>query len=164
VKRVLLLVLLLIAGAASADGMLMSRVAMKADLAIEYLKTAIEEHGYALAHIQKCDSGLAGFGFHSDTYRVLFFGKLDEVRRISEHHPEFTPYLPLKIAVEAERDETLMVAVDPTTLARYFAGDPGMVIQFRRWKNDILSIFADVQKAAGGPVAALNAGELQAAR
>ncbi len=163
-KRILALILLLHTGFAGADGMLMSRVAMKADLAIEYLKTAIEEHGYALAHIQKCDSGLAGFGFHSDTYRVLFFGKLGEARRISAVHPEFTPYLPLKIAVEAEKDETLMVAVDPTTFERYYAEDPEMIIQFRRWKNDIRSIFADVQKAAGGPVAALPADALQAAR
>jgi len=164
VKHVLALLLLLSAGTVLADGMLMTRVAMKADLAIEYLKAAIEEHGYVLSHIQKCDSGLAGFGFHSDTYRVLFFGKIDEVRRISHEHPEFTPYLPLKIAVEAERDETLMMMVNPTTLESYFAEAPGMVIPFHRWKNDILSIFADVQKAAGGPVAALDGGALQAAR
>ncbi|HHI75970.1 MAG TPA: hypothetical protein ENJ94_02245 [Gammaproteobacteria bacterium] len=151
----LTLCLALPAVADHAQQMLMSRVAMKSELAIEYLKTAIEEHGYALAHIQKCDSGLAGFGFHSDTYRVLFFGKLAEVRRISDEHPEFTPYLPLKIAVEAEKDETLMVAVDPTTFERYFAGDEEMIVQFRRWRNDILSIFQDVQKAAGDRVAQL---------
>ena len=45
-KHVLALLLLLSAGTVLADGMLMTRVAMKADLAIEYLKAAIEEHGY----------------------------------------------------------------------------------------------------------------------
>ncbi|RMG34941.1 MAG: DUF302 domain-containing protein [Gammaproteobacteria bacterium] len=132
--------------------MLMARVAMKSDLAMEYLRTAIEEHGYAVAHVQKCDSGLAGFGFHSDTYRVFFFGKLEEVRRISEKHPEFSAYLPLKIALEAEKDETLLAAVDPTTFERYYAKDRDMIIQFRRWKSDIRSIFAEVRKVAGDKV------------
>lgn len=152
-KRLLLLVLLLLTGQALADQMLMARVNMKADLAIEYLKTAIDEHGYALAHIQKCDSGLGEFGFHSDTYRVLFIGKLAEIRRISAQHPEFVAYLPLKIAVEAEKGETVMVAVDPMTFNRYYPNDREMLVQFQRWRNDILSIFNDVHKAAGGAVA-----------
>lgn len=156
-KRIfyLALLLMLCVPASAEQQMLMTRVPMKSDLAIEYLKTAIEEHGYALAHVQKCDSGLAGFGFHSDTYRVFFFGKLEEVRHISVKHPEFTSYLPLKIALEAEKDETLLAAVDPTTFERYYPGDREMIIQFRRWKNDIRSIFADMRKASGDKVAQL---------
>ncbi len=151
--RLLLLGGLLLAGQAMADHMLMARVNMKADLAIEYLKTAIEEHGYAVAHVQKCDSGLGGFGFHSDTYRVLFFGKLAGIRRISAQHPEFVVYLPLKIAVEAEKGETVVTAVDPLTFTRYYPKDHAMQVQFRRWRNDILSIFDDVHREAGGAVA-----------
>jgi uncharacterized protein (DUF302 family) len=151
--RLLLIASLLLAGQALADEMIMARVNMKADLAIEYLKTAIEDHGYAVAHTQKCDSGMAEFGLHSDFYRVVFFGKLDEVRRISAKHPEFVAYLPLKIVVEAEKSETVMVAVNPLTFNRYYADDPEMQTQFRRWRNDILSIFEDVHKAAGGAVA-----------
>lgn len=151
--RLLFLALLLFTGQALADQMLMARINMKADLAIEYLKTAVDEHGYAVAHIQKCDSGLGGFGFHSDTYRVLFIGKLAEIRDISAKHPEFVAYLPLKIVVEAEKGETVMVAVDPLTFNRYYPNDQEMQIQFQRWRNDILSIFNDVHKAAGGAVA-----------
>jgi uncharacterized protein (DUF302 family) len=154
--RLLLIASLLLAGQALADEMIMARVNMKADLAIEYLKTAVEDHGYAVAHIQKCDSGMAEFGLHSDFYRVVFFGKLDEVRRISAKHPEFVAYLPLKIVVEAEKSETVMVAVNPLTFNRYYADDPEMQTQFRRWRNDILSIFEDVHKAAGGAVALKN--------
>jgi uncharacterized protein (DUF302 family) len=151
--RLLLLASLLLAGQAMADQMIMARVNMKADLAIEYLKTAIEEHGYAVAHTQKCDTGMADFGLHSDFYRVVFFGKLDEVRRISAEHPEFVAYLPLKIVVEAEKSETVMVAVNPLTFNRYYANAPDMLVQFQRWRNDILSILNDVHKAAGGAVA-----------
>lgn len=151
--RFLLLASLLLAGQVMADQMLMARVNMKADLAIEYLKTAVTEHGYAVAHIQRCDSGLGGFGFHTDTYRVVFFGKLEEIRRISARHPEFVAYMPLKIAVEAERGETVMVAVNPLTFNRYYPQDHEMQLQFERWRNDILSILNDVHEAAGGAVA-----------
>lgn len=151
--RILLLASLLMAGPGLADQMLMARINMKTDLALEYLKTAVEEHGYSVAHIQKCDSGLGGFGFHTDTYRVVFFGKLEEIRRISDKHPEFVAYLPLKIAVEAEKGETVMVAVNPLTFNRYYAADSDMLVQFERWRNDILSIFNDVHQAAGGAVA-----------
>ena len=152
-RNLLLLALLCLAGPVLADHMLMARINMKADLALEYLKTAVTEHGYEVAHIQKCDSGLGGFGFHSDTYRVVFFGKLKEIRGISARHPEFVAYLPLKIAVEAEKGETVMTAVNPLTFDRYYPKDHEMQLQFRRWRNDILSIFEDVHRAAGGAVA-----------
>ncbi len=140
--------LLLIAGGARADHMLMARVPMKADIAVEYLKTSIEEHGYAVAHVQMCDSGMKGFGFKSDTYRVVFFGKIGEVRRIVAAHPEFSAYLPLKIAVVAERGETVLSAINPKTFDTYYPKDKAMRVQFGRWHNDIRSMFHDVDQAA----------------
>lgn len=136
------------ASSALADEMLMARINMKADLAVEYLKTAVEEHGYSVAHIQMCDSGLAEFGYESDVYRVLFFGKIDEVRQISENHPEFVSYVPLKMTVVAEGKETVMSIVNPQTFNQYYRGDEQMRIQFARWYNDIRSIFSDMRKAA----------------
>ncbi len=150
---VVLLALALLSGPAHADKMLMTRVPMKADIAIEYLKSAIEEYGYAVAHVQMCDSGMKGFGLESDVYRVVFFGKIDEVRRIVAKHPGFAAYLPLKIAVVAERGETVMSAVNPRTFDAYYPKDREMKIQFGRWRNDILDIFDEVYRAAGGKVA-----------
>jgi len=138
-----------LSGPVLADEMLMLRLNMKAELAVEYLQTSIEEHGYSIAHIQLCDGGMKDFGYESDTYRVVFFGKVDEVRRISESHPEFAAYVPLKMIVVAEGDESVVSIVNPRTFNQYYQGDEQMRIQFARWYNDIRSIFVDMSKAAG---------------
>ncbi len=151
--RLVGLLLLLCGGNALADTMVMARIAMKAELALEYVKSSVEEHGYSIAHIQLCDGGMKEFGYKSDVYRVVFFGKVEEVRQISEKYPEFVSYLPLKMTVVAERDETVLTIVNPKAFAPYYAGNEELQIQFGRWYNDIVSIINDVRKATGQKVA-----------
>lgn len=134
-------VLLTSIGAAQANGLLMARIPMKADIAMEYLQTAITDHGYHIAHIQKCDSGMSGFGYKTDFYKVIFFGKLDEIRRISAKHPGFSAYLPLKVTVVAEGDETVLTLVDPLNFRPFFNEDRDILSQLRRWHNDAQSFF-----------------------
>ncbi len=130
---------------AGAENMLMGRIPMRAEIVLEYVKSSIEEHGYAIAHLQLCDGGMADFGYKSDLYRVVFFGKIDEVRNISQRHPELVSFLPLKMAVIAEKDETLLAALNPEALAPYFA-DAEVQIQLGRWYNDLVSILEDVRR------------------
>lgn len=152
--RTLMVVLLMLgAGGASADNMLMARIPLRADIVLEYVQGSIEEHGYSIAHLQLCDGGMTDFGYKSDFYRVVFFGKIAEVRRISERYPELVPYQPLKIAVIAERDETVLTALNPEALAPFFA-DEEVQIQLGRWQNDLQSVFADVRSAVGERLAA----------
>lgn len=139
------LLLILFGGAARADNMLMGRVSLAADIVFAYAEESIEEHGYSVAHIQTCDDGLGDFGYKSDYYRVLFFGKVDELRRISAQYPELVSYLPLKLAIIAERDETLLTVLDPEALAPYFA-DEAVQIQLGRWHNDLVSILDEVAR------------------
>ena len=141
----LLLPPLLWSTAASANDLMMVRLAMKADIALEYVKTSIIEHEYIIAHEQLCDGGMTGFGYKTDTYRVLFFGKGDEIRMLSDKHPDIVSYLPLKMTVVAEKDETLLSILDPEFLAPYY-NDRDTRIIFQRWKNDIRSIFNDVRR------------------
>lgn len=138
---------------AKADEMLMARVAMPAEIVFAYLESSIEEHGYSIAHIQLCDGGMSDFGFKSDFYRVIFFGKIDEARMISEDYPELVSYIPLKIAVIAERDETLLTVLNPQALARFYS-DQRLQIQFGRWENDLRSIFQDVHDSIAARAAA----------
>lgn len=145
--QLLCLVLLLVApGLASADNMIMGRVPFKAEIVMEYVKTSITEHGYAIAHMQLCDSGLGDFGYKTDFYQTIFFGKVDEARLIGQHYPELVPYIPLKIAVIAEKDETLLVALNPEALAPFY-DDERIQVQLGRWNSDIVSIFDDVRRA-----------------
>ena len=148
-----LVALLVFATVASSDNMIMGRVPLRAEIVIEYVLSSIEEHGYAIAHIQLCDGGMTDFGYKSDFYRVVFFGKIDEVRMISERYPELVSYLPLKIAVIAEGSETLLTVLNPEALTPYFT-EGELQIQLGRWKNDLTSIFADVRRGAAGHQAA----------
>jgi uncharacterized protein (DUF302 family) len=151
-----LLLLVVIVGPVRAENMLMSRIPLAADVVLAYVQSSIEEHGYSIAHLQTCDDGLGDFGYKSDFYRVVFFGKVDEVQRIGARHPELVSYLPLKIAVIAERDETLLSVLNPEALEPYFP-DEDVQIQLGRWHNDLVSILGDVRRATAKhqvPVAA----------
>lgn len=139
---------LLAGGGAQANSMLMSRIPMHAEIVLEYVKSSVEEHGYSIAHLQLCDGGMTDFGYETDVYRVVFFGKIDEVRMISERYPELVSYLPLKIAVIAEQGETLITVLNPEALAPFFA-DEEIRIQLGRWYNDLVSILDDVRRATG---------------
>ena len=138
--------LLLFPAWSSAENLLMARIPLDAEVVIEYVKTSVEEHGYTVAHIQLCDGGMTDFGYKSDLYRVVFFGKLAEVRMISDRFPELVSYLPLKIAVIAEKDEALLTVLNPKALAPYFA-DEDLQIQLGRWHSDLESILADVRRS-----------------
>jgi len=147
-----LAVLLVFSGMAFSDNMIMGRVPMRGEIVLEYVISSIEEHGYTVAHIQLCDGGMKEFGYKSALYRVVFFGKIAEVRAISERYPELVSYVPLKIAVIAEKDETLLSVLNPQALAPFFT-DEELQIQFARWSNDLKSIFEDVRRSTAQRVA-----------
>lgn len=130
---------------ANANDMMMARLPIKADIALEYVKASINEHEYTIAHEQLCDGGMTTFGYKTDTYRVLFFGKGEEIRMLSEKHPDIVSYLPLKMTVVAEKNETLLSILNPEFLARYY-NDRDVQITLQRWKNDFRSIFNDVRR------------------
>jgi uncharacterized protein (DUF302 family) len=136
--------LALLATATRAEGILMARSAVSFDEALPALTRSIEEHGYAVAHIQKCDGGLRGFGYKTDKYRVVFFGKLDEVRELTRLHVELAPFLPLKMAIFAERDETVLSIVNPKALAAFY-DEPALQTQFDRWESDIRSVLQEMR-------------------
>jgi len=148
IRAALLTVVLLFAGLpfAHADSMIMGRIAMKAEIVLEYVKSSIEEHGYTIAHLQLCDGGMTDFGYKTDFYRVVFFGKIEEVRMITADYPELVSYLPLKIAVIAEKDETLLTVLNPGALTPFF-DDERIQIQLGRWQSDLVSIFDDVRRS-----------------
>ncbi len=128
----------------SAGHTLMVRTAHSFETAMGILQQTLEEYGYSVAHVQRCDGGMADFGYKSDFYRVVFFGKIDEVRDLSDKYPELIPYLPLKILLFAEKDETVLVALNPLELAELF--EPGdLRIQFKRWHSDVTSILQEVR-------------------
>ncbi len=147
--RVILITILVLAGIASpvrAQNMLMARSELSFDDSMRVLKASIVERGYEIAHVQRCDGGLRGFGYETDLYRVVFFGKFEEVRELSGKYPELVAFLPLKIALFAEGEQTIISVINPSQFSEYYP-DRDLQIQFGRWENDLRSILADVQKA-----------------
>lgn len=109
------------------------------------LQTAIGDHGYTLSRVQRVDIGLTGSGFTTDKYRIVFFGKREEISMLSARYPQLIPYLPLHMTIFAEEDETIVVMEDPQDMAQLVPADAETALLFRRWHNDALSIFDELR-------------------
>ena len=132
---------------AHAEEILTVRSAQDFEKTMTSLQQSIEAHGYTVAHVQRCDSGLTGLGYVTDRYRIVFFGKFGEVRELSIRHPDLIPFLPLKIAVFAEGDQSIVTSINPESLGEFHA-DADLKVQFKRWENDLRSILAEQQASS----------------
>ena len=109
------------------------------------LQQTIGEYGYTVSRVQRVDIGLTSSGFATDKYRIVFFGKPEEVRHLSNRYPQLIPYLPLKITLFAEQEETLLTTFDPVLLTT-IAADEAFRHQAMRWRNDIIAIFDELRE------------------
>lgn len=131
---------------AFADQLMMVRSTQTFPEAMLRLQEEIKARGYSLSRVQRVDVGLTGMGYQTDLYRVVFFGKPEEIRRLSREYPQMIPYLPLKIAVFAEDGDTLLVATRPGEFARLF-DDPALSGIFARWEADMDALFDTMRVA-----------------
>ena len=144
VKTALLSLFLLFASSsAQAENMIMVRMHQSFDNAMILLKEKLNDYGYKIAHIQKCDGGLSEFGYKTGAYKSVFFGKFKEMRHLTGVHPELIPYLPLKIAVMQENDTIVMASLNPLSLSHFFP-DSDLQNQFGRWESDLRAIFDEL--------------------
>ena len=141
------LTLLFLGAPAFADGLLMARVNQPFPEAMTLLQSAISSRGYTITRLQQVNENLAKRDFKSDMYRVVYFGKLDEVRQVTAAHPELIPFLPLNITIFAEGDQAILVASHPQTLQQFFP-DPALKPVFERWEKDIDSIMDELREGA----------------
>jgi uncharacterized protein (DUF302 family) len=131
---------------AQADELLFTRIAQPFPEAISSLQEAIRNNGYTVSRVQRVDVGLTASGFQTAEYRIVFFGKADEVRRLSAAYPELIPYLPLNIVMFAEGDDTLLLTTNPLKLAEFF-DKPELRVQFARWEKDVRAIIDGAAQA-----------------
>jgi len=135
----LLVWLMLFIAPSRADELLMVRAERPFDDAISNLQIAIQDRGYQVARIQRVDVGLASGGYTTAEYRLVFFGKPEEMRELESRYPELLPYLPMKIVIFAEGDSTLALAYNPAILQTFFK-KAALRDQTRRWEKDIRAI------------------------
>jgi uncharacterized protein (DUF302 family) len=92
--------------------------------------------------VQRVDIGLSNMGYKTDKYRVVFFGKLAQNRWLIDKHPELIPYLPLKIAIYAEEQDTLLVS--PNLEILFKPKDPALAKIVNSWQRDVSSMFKEL--------------------
>jgi uncharacterized protein (DUF302 family) len=131
---------------AAAEDMVMARSTLPFPEAMLALQESIRDHGYTVSRVQRVDIGLTGMGYKTDKYRLVFAGKLEEIRSLTEKAPQLIPYLPPKISIFAEGEQTILVTAHPKLYAG-IAGDDVDPVIFDRWANDLHSIFHDVRVA-----------------
>jgi uncharacterized protein (DUF302 family) len=136
---------LCLAAPAAADGLLMARMDTAFPEAMALLQSAISSRGYTITRLQQVNENLQRREYKSDMYRVVYFGKLDEVRKVTAEHPELIPFLPLNITIFAEGEQAILVASHPQTLQKYFP-DPALKPVFDRWEKDIEAIMDEVRE------------------
>lgn len=131
---------------ASAEHLLMARSVQPFPEAMSTLQESIRAHGYQVSRVQRVDIGLTKSGYKTDKYRVVFFGKPDEVRTLVAAHPEMAAYLPLKLAIFAEENESLLIAADPAEIYDFVEGADAAAAR-QRWSHDVNAIFDDIRAA-----------------
>jgi uncharacterized protein (DUF302 family) len=142
----ILLGLLLLPALLPAEEMIMIRSVLPFPEAMLALQESIAAHGYTVSRVQRIDVGLTGMGYKTDKYRIVFAGKIDEIRQLTARSPELTPYLPPKVSIFAEGEQTILVTINPRIYAE-IAGDAIDPVIFDRWESDLRSIFYDVSIA-----------------
>jgi len=137
---------LFLSAPALAEGLLMARTDNQFPEAMTLLQSAISSHGYKITRLQQVNENLAKRHFKSDMYRVVYFGKYDEIKQATATHPELIPFLPLSITIFAEGDQAILVASHPRMLETFFP-DPGLKPLFERWEKDTAAIMDEVRKS-----------------
>ncbi len=158
-KQWLLIALLAVSsvtGTAMADESILSaRSAYDFDATLDKLKDIIEKHGYTVAHVQLCDGGLKKMGYETDHYQVVFFGKIDEVREMSEKHPELVPFMPFKALIFAEGKQTVVSIVNPESLLELDPQLETLRDELQSWRMAFEGILNDIRSkhaiATGSP-------------
>ena len=135
---------LLLPSVLAAQDLFMVRTELTFPEAMSVLQETIRENGYQVSRVQRVDIGLTAFGYKTDKYRVVFFGDLDELREVTDEYPELIPYFPLKIAIFAENEETLLLASSFKHL-RPFYKSAGLHARFDRWETEIEKILERVR-------------------
>lgn len=140
-----LLALLLFATQSHATDMYMARSASSFPETMSKLQEVIKANDYTVSRVQRVDIGLTAMGYKTDKYRVVFYGKAKENAQLVKQYPFLIPYLPLKIAIFAEAEETLLVASNPMLLDNPAA--PELKPVLKRWEKDLEKIIGEMRVA-----------------
>lgn len=127
-----------------AEDLLMARVPMTFPEAMLKLQSTLKKYDHTLSRVQRVDIGLTAKGYKTDKYRIVFYGNAEEIRQLTDKLPKLIPYLPHKIAIFAEEEETMLVAVNPEVL--FDTKDPKLQAIMKKWHTDLQLILKDMRE------------------
>ena len=133
---------------AKAEGLMMVRSPLSFEDALNSLEIAIQDRGYAVTRLQQVNENLAKRAYKSDMYRVVFFGKLNEIRSLAASHPDLIPFLPLHITLFAEGNDTIILCAPPRNLEKWYP-DPKLKPYFEHWEHDMSAIMDRMRNKKG---------------
>ncbi|MCW8901253.1 MAG: hypothetical protein OQK75_09115 [Gammaproteobacteria bacterium] len=144
-KFLLSICLFFVAATSHAENLIMTRTKQSFPEAMLKLQETIHEAGYKVSRVQRIDIGLTSSGFATDKYRIVFFSTEEEINLMSKQYPHLVPYMPWKIAIFAEEQDTLLVTSNPMSFSN--KNFPGADEHLSRWKTDIEKIFDILRKS-----------------
>lgn len=109
--------------------------------AIVLLQDAIVSHGYTVSRVQHVDMGLRKFGYETGLYRIVFFGRPQQMSMVRENHIGLIPYLPLKILLFEDGVYVVASAMEPVTLAALFDNSEIQKL-LDSWQKDLMMIMS----------------------
>lgn len=130
--------LLLFVASSQAEQLIMARTKQSFPEAMLKLQETIHGLNYTVSRVQRIDIGLTSSGYATDKYRIVFFGTEKEIATISKKYPHLIPYIPWKLAIFAEQEDTLIVTANPMSFSeKQFPGADKFLL---KWKKDIEKI------------------------
>jgi uncharacterized protein (DUF302 family) len=127
--------------AADRESLLMVRSTKPFAETLDQLSAAINYSEYKISRIQRVDVGLTDMGFKTEKYRLVFFAKPAEIDRLAAAYPELIPFIPLKLVIFSEGNDTLLLVMNPHEL-RKLVPNPKLYPYFSRWETDVRKILA----------------------
>ena len=143
-SALVLCLLLLPALSAKAEDLLIARVPMTFPEAMLKLQNTLKKYNHTLSRVQRVDIGLTSKGYKTDKYRIVFYGSAQEVGQLVDEYPQLIPYLPHMIAIFAEEEDTMLVAVNPEML--FETEDTKLRSIMKRWHEDLQVIFREMRE------------------
>lgn len=109
---------------------------------MSYVHTLIKEQGYHIFRVQAVDVGLRERGYITQAYRVVFFGKKNEIELIRNEFPELVPYIPLNITLFENDRNVDVTSIEPMSLYNLYKLEKIKPL-FERWDRDVSEVFAN---------------------
>jgi uncharacterized protein (DUF302 family) len=109
--------------------------------AMTLLQEAIVSRGYTVSRVQHVDKGLRLRGYETGLYRVVFFGRPQQMAWVRLNYPALMSYLPMKITLFEDEGHVVASALQPATLSSFFEEEKIQQL-LSSWQKDVTTIMA----------------------